>query len=384
MESNSTLLAELKKVTRELESYKIELHQTRSYLQGILQNSRDMIFATDVTGLVVSFSKGAEKVLGYDLDEVIGRPIQDFAEDPKWLEDIMATVQEEGYAIAPDIHFLTKKGEAIHCHVTLIVLTNREGKTVGNVGVCRDITQWLKLHEDLIHVDRLAEMGRLAAGVAHEINNPLAVISEASGWATEVIADTEGLSPEDRQELDTTIKKIGAQTVRCRNITHRLLGFTRDTAPTKTEFDVHKLLKEAINFLQPELKYTAIKIDLDFPEEPLFLNSDPTLLEQVFVNLIANAIHAVQEKSKDNGQIELRTVKTDSEAEIIFKDNGEGIPEKNQTSIFELFYTTKPPGKGTGLGLPICKNIVGKLGGDISLESRMGVGTTFTVRIPVS
>jgi two-component system NtrC family sensor kinase len=343
-----------------------------------------MIFATDVTGLVVSFSKGAEKVLGYDLDEVIGRPIQDFAEDPKWLEDIMATVQEEGYAIAPDIHFLTKKGEAIHCHVTLIVLTNREGKTVGNVGVCRDITQWLKLHEDLIHVDRLAEMGRLAAGVAHEINNPLAVISEASGWATEVIADTEGLSPEDRQELDTTIKKIGAQTVRCRNITHRLLGFTRDTAPTKTEFDVHKLLKEAINFLQPELKYTAIKIDLDFPEEPLFLNSDPTLLEQVFVNLIANAIHAVQEKSKDNGQIELRTVKTDSEAEIIFKDNGEGIPEKNQTSIFELFYTTKPPGKGTGLGLPICKNIVGKLGGDISLESRMGVGTTFTVRIPVS
>jgi signal transduction histidine kinase len=108
------------------------------------------------------------------------------------------------------------------------------------------------------------------------------------------------------------------------------------------------------------------------------------LLEQVFVNLLSNAIYALLEKGGANGRIEIRTVKAESHIEISFTDNGPGIPEKDQAKIFELFYTTKPPGKGTGLGLPICQNIVRNLGGEITFESAVGVGTTFTVRLPVS
>lgn len=384
MDSNSTLKAELKRLTRELASHKIELHQTRGYLHSILQNSTDMIFATEVTGIIISFSKGAEKALGYSVEEVIGRSIEDLAEDQEGFHHVMATCEERGCSMAPDIYFRNKEGKRVHCHASLMTLTNRDGQRVGTIGVCRDITQWKKLQDDLVQVDRLAEMGRIAAGVAHELNNPMAVITEASGWAGMVIKDAKGLSPEDRQELEDVIKKISAQTRRCRNVTHKLLDFVRDSAPSKTEFDIHTLIKETIDFLKPELKHTPIKIHLNFAEEPLSVNSDPKLLEQVLVNFITNAIHAVLEKQGNQGRIEIGTTKADSQVEIRITDNGGGIPKEAREEIFDLFYTTKPPGKGTGLGLPICRNIVGNLGGKITLDSEVGVGTTFTIQIPIS
>lgn len=384
MGSNSSLEAELQKVTWELASYKIELHKTRGYLQCILQNATDLIFATDAEGLLISLSKGGEKVLGYSWEEIVGRPIKDFAQDPESFEPVMVSCQEMGCTLALDIPFRHKDGKTVHCNASLMDLTNREGQRVGTVGICQDITRWKRLQEDLIQVDRLAEIGRIAAGVAHEINNPVAVISEASGWAAEVIGDAKGLSPDDRQELEGVVKQIRAQTGRCREITHKLLSFVRDTPPTKSEFDVHELLKETVGFLKSELKHSPIAIHLNFAEEPLSVNSNPKLLEQVFVNFIANAIHAVLEKGGDNGRIEIRTLKKNSEIEISVEDNGVGISKEDQGKVFDLFYTTKPPGKGTGLGLPICQNIVRQLGGDITFKSEIGVGTTFTVRIPVS
>ncbi len=382
MESNKSPASELKRVTRELASYKIELHQTRGYLHCILKNSTDMIFATDVTGIVVSFSKGAEKVLGYFLEEVIGRSILDFAEDPVAFQGILDTCNEKGSAQTLDFHFRHKEGTRVHCHASLMSLANREGKSVGTVGVCNDMTQWKKLQADLIQIDRLAEMGRIAAGVAHEINNPLAVISEASGWAGEVVRDAEDLNDEDRQELTETLEKIGAQTRRGRNITHKLLDFTRDSAPSKTKFDIHELLRDTIDLLQSELKHAPIRIDLQFAAGPLLVNLDPRLLEQVFVNFITNAIHAVLESGGDDGRIQIRTEQIGSEVQVSIQDNGVGVPEENKAKMFELFFTTKPPGKGTGLGLPICNNIIKNLGGEISFKSAAGQGTTFTVRIP--
>lgn len=373
----------MQRVTRELTSYKTELEQTRGYLQCILQNSGDMIFATDVDGIVVSFSKGGEKVLGYSWEEVAGRPIEDFAEDPVSFRHVVSACQKEGYAMALDVHFRHKDGKRVHCNASLMDLTNREGQRVCTVGICQDITQWKKLQEDLVQVDRLAEIGRLAAGIAHEINNPVAVIGEASGWAGEVIADARGLSREDRRELDKAVAEIRNQTRRCRSITHRLLDFVRDSKPAKAELDVHELIRDTISFLKPELKHTGITVDLGFAEGALILNSDRRLLEQVFVNFITNAIHAVLETGREDGRIDILTAGTGSHVEITVRDNGMGIPEDEQKKIFTLFYTTKPVGKGTGLGLPICRNIVQNLGGEISFESKVGVGSTFKIRLPV-
>jgi len=381
---DSSLSAELRRVTRELASYKIELHQTRSYLQCILQNTSDLIFATDAEGTLVSLSKGGEKVLGYSWIEAVGRPVKDFAEDPELFEPAMASCLKDGCALALDVPFRHKEGKTVYCNASLMDLINREGQRVGTVGICQDITRWKRLQEDLVQVDRLAEIGRIAAGVAHEINNPVAVIREAAAWAGEVVADARGLGADDRQELEEVMERISAQTERCGKITHKLLGFARESRPSRSEVDIHGLLKETIAFLAPQLKHTTIKIDLAFAEGPLLVNSDPRLLEQVFVNLIGNAIHALLEKGEDDKQIELGTVRKDSEVEISVEDNAGGIPQEHQGKIFELFYTTKPPGKGTGLGLPISQNVVRSLGGEITFESKVGVGTTFKVRIPVS
>jgi len=383
MGSNNSLELKLKKVSQELASHKIELHQTRGYLQSILQNSNDMIFATDVDGILVSFSKGGEKTLGYTWEEVAGYPVKDFSQDPDSFEELMAASQDEGSAARIEFPFRHKKGEAVYCDVSLINLTNTKGQLVGMVGVCRDMTRWKKLQDDLIRIDRLAETGRIASGIAHEINNPLAVIGEASGWAGEVIEDADGLSSEDKEELEKTIRQINVQARRCRSITHQLLGFVRDSAPEKTEFDVHEVLKGTVGFLKPELKYSPIEIVFNFSQGPLPMKSDPNMMEQLFVNLIGNAIYAVREKGGDDGRIEIRTGKRDSDVEIIIEDNGSGIPEDKQDKIFSLFFTTKPPGKGTGLGLSICQNIVKKLGGSISFKSQTGVGTSFTIRIPL-
>ncbi len=384
MESNNSLGYKLKKVTQELSSYKLELHQTRGYLQSILQNSDDLIFATDVDGILVSFSNGGEKVLGYSWEEVNGYAIRDFSEDPDSFEELMADSQDKGSAVRMGFPFRHKQGNTVFCDVSLINLTNTKGQGVGSVGVCRDMTKWKKLQDDLIQIDRLAEIGRMTSGVAHEINNPLAIITEVSGWAEEALEDAEGLSPEDREELEKAIKDIDKQSKRCRRIAHQLLGFARDSAPEKKEFDLHLLLKETTSFLKPQLKFMSVEIVFNFSKEPLSMKSDPKMMEQVFVNLMTNAIYAIREKGDDGGRIEIRAMKTDSEVEIGIEDNGTGISEENQQKIFNLFFTTKPPGKGTGLGISICQNIIKKLGGRLDFRSKLGVGTTFTVRIPFS
>ena len=384
MESTDSPKGQLNRVSQELLSNKIQLHQATVYLQSILKNSNDLIFATDIDGILVSFSKGGEKLLGYTWEELAGTFSKDLAADPLELEKLVKVSREEGSAVKLELPFRGKEGQIINCDVSLINLTNTEGKTVGTVGICRDITAWKKLQEDLIQIDRLAEIGRIASGVAHEINNPLAVISEISGWVGVVVSDAKGLSQEDREELETAISRIGEQTDRCKAITHQLLGFARGSAPAISSLDIHALLKKTIGFLEPQLKFKAIDIVLNFEDEALPIKSDAKMLEQVFVNLITNAIYAVKEKGTDKGRIDLKTSRVGPNMEIMISDNGTGIPEEDQKKIFDLFYTTKPPGKGTGLGIPICRNIIRKLGGEMSFESHEGTGTTFNVTIPVS
>lgn len=383
MESINSLKERLKKVSGELSSYKRELRQTKIYLHSILQNSEDLIFVTDVGGYLISFSKGGEKVLGYTSEEVEGMNIMDLAGDPEAFKSLLSSPQKDGNAVRTEMPFRHKDGHSVYCDVFLMDLTNVKGESVGRMGICRDITLWKKLQEDLVQIDRLAEIGQLASGIAHEINNPLAIINEISGWAAMVVSDAKGLTLEDREELEKAMERIQQQTKRCVGLTHQLLGFARDTAPTKTSFDLHQLLRKTINLLNPRLKSLRMKVVLNFADEPLVVQSDPKLLEQIFINLLTNAIHAIGAKAgSDQGRIEIGTSVAAENMEVFFSDNGAGISDKDKNRIFDLFYTTKSPGKGTGLGLPISRNIAHKLGGDISFQSEFGAGTTFTVHIP--
>jgi len=343
-----------------------------------------MIFVTDVHGFLISFNKGGEQALGYTQEEIVGTLLKDLAQDPEELLKLLEDSRKESSAVSMDFSFLHKEGHPVYFNISLIDLKNAEDKSIGTVGICHNITRWKKLEEDLVRVDRLAEMGRIAAGVAHEINNPLAVISEAAGWGAVVAKDAKGLGKEDQQELEKIFADVIEQTKRCRSRTKQVLGFARDSEPTKKEIDIHELLKETVAFLGPELKYKQIEILYQFTEGPLILKSDPKKLEQVFVNLLTNAIYAIKEKGEGKGEITLHTSASDSDAEIQISDTGTGMSEEVQAKIFDLFFTTKPTGKGTGLGLPICHNIVKKLGGRMSCKSRLGEGTTFIIQIPLA
>jgi len=384
MESSNSLQERLKKTSHELSEFKDVLHLRREYLQSILKNSRDMIFTTDANGVLISLSKGAEEVLGYSIEDMEGNSLKNFLKDSLAFENFMAASQGKGDTIPLELSFRHKDGHTIRCDVALSPLTNGEGQKIGTIGICQDISLWKKFQEDLIQIDRLAEIGRVASEIVHEINNSIAIINEISGWTKTLVSTAKGLTKEDGEELETAFNRINEQTKRCRNIVGQLLGFARDSEPVKTSFYVNEMLKETISFLNPELKSKSIEVTFNFQEGPLFIHSDPMMLEQVFVNIITNAIFSIKKQGIDKGLIELKTSKTGSNVEIMISDNGTGISKEDQDRIFDLFYTTKPPGTGTGLGLPICRKIVKKLGGEITFETQVGEGTSFSIYLPIS
>jgi two-component system, NtrC family, sensor kinase len=237
------------------------------------------------------------------------------------------------------------------------------------------------LDAGLMQSSKMAALGKLAAGIAHEVNNPLAVIKEKVGWLTDLLSEEDVSKSENFQEFDDSLKKIDYHVDRAKKVTHRLLGFARRMEPTQERVNVNKVLEETIDFLRNEAHYRNIEIHsehaLNLPET----TSDSTQLQQVFLNILNNAIDAL---GKD-GRITVQTVfcPRDREMAINIADNGPGIPNEMLNKIFDPFFTTKEVGKGTGLGLSISYSIVEKLGGRIMVASEVGKGTTFTIYLPV-
>jgi two-component system NtrC family sensor kinase len=335
-----------------------------------------MIFATDVEGTVFSFSEGGERILGYSGAEVAGRPARDLAAAPASLDRLLKDAGVSGSAGEMDFAFRHRNGSLVSCNVSLVSLNNRLGERVGTVGICKDITGWKKVQEELVQMQRLAEIGRLAAGIAHEINNPLAIIHEIAGWGQAVASEGKP------GELQKAFEDIRDQTKRCRAITHQLLGFVRDSQPNPVDFDLKDLVAKTLVFLKAEIDRAGVQVEKEFPREELTLRSDPRMLEQVMVNLLANAVDAIAEKGEKSGLIRVRLRRDSAQVEIEVQDNGTGIPDENRGRVFDLLFTTKAPGRGTGLGLPICRNIVKNLGGEILFRTESGSGSTFVVRLP--
>ena len=224
--------------------------------------------------------------------------------------------------------------------------------------------------------NKMAAMGRLSAGVAHEINNPVAIISEKAGLLKDLLLMSEAPPPKERM-LDL-VDSVLRSADRCGGITHRLLGFAKHMQVQTETIELDLLLKEVLGFLEKEAAYRDIRIEFDFPEDPPNIVSDRGQLQQVFLNIINNAFAAVD----DGGRIQIGIIEAESDSVAVWiQDNGVGIPEENLAHIFDPFFSTKK-GAGTGLGLSITYGIVEKLGGDVSVQSQVGVGTRFIVTLP--
>ena len=235
-----------------------------------------------------------------------------------------------------------------------------------------------RMEQRMIAAERLASVGILAAGVAHEINNPLAIISESTGWMRQLFAKDELKDMPRRDDFIKALDKVEKSVERASRITHQLLGFAGKSEPAVSEVSLAELAEEAIRLIDHELHNRDIKIVRQIQSALGRIQSDPYQLRQVVMNLLTNAMHAV----KSGGSITIAIEDLGDSQMITVSDTGQGIPPENLDKIFEPFFSTKKPGEGTGLGLFVSRGIVEKLGGTIEVESEIGRGASFSIRLP--
>ena len=235
------------------------------------------------------------------------------------------------------------------------------------------------LDQQLIQSQKLASIGELSSGIAHEINNPLAIIGQEVEWIRHLVGEAAGSMGPVESELKDSLQEIGRQVERCGEITHKLLDFARKQEPLIQRVDINRLVEDMARLVEREAMLHDIRIERKYASELPAARTDAPLLRQVVLNILNNATHAIGKE----GVITIRTrERDDTGIDIQVSDTGCGIPPENLDKIFDPFFTTKAPGKGTGLGLSICHGIMERLGGCISLESRVGEGTTFTIQLP--
>jgi two-component system NtrC family sensor kinase len=236
-----------------------------------------------------------------------------------------------------------------------------------------------EVDRQMVEAGRLATIGELAAGIAHEINNPVAIMVEEAGWMEDLLED----GALEREEFSNSLEQIRIQGQRCKDITHKLLHFARRTDSTAQQIDIDELVGQILSLAEQRAKYSKVNIVSRLQGHlPPVLGSSSEL-QQVVLNLVNNAVDAM---GRDGGLIMVTTgarfSEVGTEVFVQVSDNGQGIPEANLSRIFDPFFTTKPVGQGTGLGLSICYGIVTRMGGDIEVQSRPGEGTVFTVLLP--
>lgn len=264
------------------------------------------------------------------------------------------------------------------CGLLAIILTTVFTTRMA-VNRLRDSDQKMdELNAQLIQSDKLAALGKMAAGVAHEINNPLAVILQKTGWMSDLLEEEAFQKSENYQEYRVSLDKIDEHVERARKVVHNMLGYARKMEPHLEDVDINATLKQTIDLLQNYANNNNIEILTDLSGELPIIASDQSQLQQVFLNLMTNAIDAIGK----NGAIEVKSRRVDSFIHVNIADNGPGIPKDQQKRVFDPFFTTKETGKGTGLGLWVSYDIIEKMGGSISLKSEINKGTTFTVALP--
>ena len=362
-----------------------ELQKTNVFLHNIIKSSVDGIVVVDRQGVPIIFNEGAERILGYKAGEIIGHP-ENFRRfyPPVVAAEMMRRMRSKEYG-PPDklnttrLIFINHKGEEVPVNFSATIIRER-GREVASVGIFSDLREILKVHQELeathhqlVQAEKIASLGRMAAGVAHEINNPLAgILIYAELLARELTQDA---------PIRENVEVIINQTMRCQQIVNRLLDFSRQSLGEKKPLDVNEILHRCVELVRHQAFFHNIKIKEDLDAGLPQIVGDPGQLQQVFTNLLLNAADAIS----GSGLITLssRAAWHGSGVILQFCDSGCGIPEEIRDKIFEPFFTTKPPGKGTGLGLSIVYGVIQRHGGSIQAYSPPGGGTTFTVTLPL-
>jgi two-component system, sporulation sensor kinase A len=357
---------------RTLES---EIQQKDQFFGAILKNSGDAILTLDPDGRITSWNKGAEDIFGYSEEEMLGQsldvvlPIQ--LKEQRELEKIAELTRTQGHLRSYQTQRLTKDGRLIDVVFTRAAICDAQGNLVGYSSIVRDITDEKLIARHMIQMEKLSAIGELAAGLAHEIKNPLAGIK----GAIEIIRD--GM-PSDHPHRGV-LGEVLSEVARIDRTVIDLLSYSKPRSPDFQRVALPVLAQNAIAFVQKMADSKQIRLSLETEPEVPPLMGDENALKQLFLNLLLNAIEAVPKEGAI--QIQIKTLgETAIQIEVI--DNGPGIPLEKQSRIFAPFYTTKKT--GTGLGLATCRRIATDHGGEIHVESREGKGANFVISLPLN
>jgi two-component system, NtrC family, sensor kinase len=342
----------------------------------IFQASKDMIISTTRDGRVLDLNPAGYKLLGLDSGAGInGLQLANFFSDPSIWPHLLGLLEKQGFIASTEIDLLPADGNRRRVVLSGGLETEHTGQADGAIYfLVKDIEQQRRMREQMAQADKLASIGELSAGIAHEINNPLGIIL---GFTQLMLRNQE---KDDGRCND--LKTIEKHTRHCKSIVEDLLNFARTSPPKKELCDIHVIIDDVLHFVQQHARPAELRIDRSYDRRVGQLLVDEKKIKQVLINLIMNAKHAVGPQ----GSITVRTRKDSQKARAIIQvsDNGYGIDKKNLPRIFDPFFTTKPTGEGTGLGLSVSYGIIKNHGGEIYAESEKGHGATFTVQLPLA
>jgi len=362
-----------------------QLREANEFFMNLIESSVDGIIASDMKGNIFIFNKGAEALTGYKAEEVIGKLHITKIYREGVAKEIMKKLRSQEYGgvgkfIPTQMNAVNKFGEEIPMQLSAALIYNGSGQEIASVGIFTDLRPRLNMekklqetHLQLVSSEKMASLGKLAAGIAHEINNPLGGILIYSSLMIEDLPD------EDPRRGD--LVRIVQEAGRCKEIVKSLLEFARQTEPKMEPTDVNRAISDGLFFLVNQALFHNIDIVKKLDSFLPFVQGNAGQLKQVFMNIIVNAAEAMH----GNGTLTITTFRPPDGKTVFveFADTGEGIPAENLTRIFDPFFTTKEVGKGTGLGLATSYGIVEDHGGKISVKSQVGEGTTFTIELPV-
>ena len=355
-----------------------ELTFVRKYLEELLEKANALILVVNRDKQVVVFNQALSALTGLTKEQVLGRDLSSLVADSEQLRlaPVLAAAMRGESVNNFETRLLTRDGGEVRVSFATSSMQTQPGEVEGVIAIGQDVTVVKELEKRIIHAEKLASIGQLAASVVHEINNPMTAVATYADALLQRSRMTPGANPADQEKL----KKILESSHRILRFTRDLVSYARPAQDRPERVSLNAVVDMAVGFCEHVVSQARVSVQREYASDVPPLAAVRANLVQVFVNLITNACHAMQ----PGGGVYLSTLQEGPEAVVRVRDTGTGIEQRNLSRIFEPFFTTKPEGRGTGLGLSICQGIVENHGGRLTVESTLGQGTTFTVRLPLA
>lgn len=352
-----------------------EVRRAERHLASVVECANDLVVSMDPSGLILTWNPAAETISGFKAEQVIARSLLALcppAQQSRMAEILRGLASRERFQHV-EVNLLTTQGQEVPIAWSFSSMRDDSGTVVGIVAVGRDLTERRRLEMQLIQAAKMASLGVMAGGIAHELRNPLGIIAASSQLLAE--------RPDDAGLRNQCVQKINGAAQRASLIIENLLKFARPRDDRLREIDLHNVLADTFTLLAHQMNLYKVNLATALQPNLPRVSGNPELLQQVFINLILNACNAMAE----GGTLSVSTRATSAgEVEVRFSDTGRGIPAEHLPKIFDPFFTTMPVGKGTGLGLSLSYSIIQQHQGQIEVESEVAKGATFTIRLPIA